>query len=185
MAHLNFRKMNFITKNGLVQGVPLKKFGMDDKCLPCKMGKQYRKSHSSKQINSISSTFELLHMDLFGSVNVRSIGQKYYCLVITDDFSRFSWVFFLGSKDETVETLMDFFVQVENIYGKKIKRIRSDNGMEFKNQALDVFFLSEGIQHHFSASYEPQQNGVAEQKNRTLIEAERTMLEDLKLPVIF
>ena len=102
--------MNFITKNGLLQGVPLKIFVVDHKCLPCKMGKQHRKSHMSKHINSISSTFELLHMDLFGPVNVRSIGHKYYCLVITDDFSRFSWVFFLGSKDETAETLMDFFL---------------------------------------------------------------------------
>ena len=62
---------------------------------------------------------------------------------------------------------------------------RSDNGTEFKNQALDVFCLSKGIEHHFSAPYEPQQNGVAERENRTLIEATRTMLSDLKLPVIF
>ena len=72
----------------------------------------------TKQVNSISSTFELIHMDLFGPVNVRSIGHKYYCLVIINDFSRFFWVFFLGSKDETTGTLMDFFTQVENIYGK-------------------------------------------------------------------
>ena len=124
-------------------------------------------------------------MDLFGPINVRSIGHKSYCLVITDDFSRFSWVFFLGSKDETAETLMDFFIQVKNIYGKKIKRIRSDNRTEFKNQALDVFSLSKGIQYHFSAPYKPQQNGVAERKNGTLIEAARTMLVNSKLPVIF
>ena len=95
MTHLHFRKMNFITKNGLVQGVPLKSFVVDDKCLPCKMGKQHRKSHMPKQLNTISSTFELLHMNLFGPVNVRSIGHKYYYLVIIDYFSRFSWVFFL------------------------------------------------------------------------------------------
>ena len=70
MTHLNFRKMNFITKNGLVQGVALKIFAVDDKCLPCKMGKQHRKSHMSKHVNSISSTFELLHINLFGPVKV-------------------------------------------------------------------------------------------------------------------
>ena len=85
MAHLNFRKMNFITKNGLVQGVPVKIFAVDDKCLPYKMGKQHRKSHMSKHVNSISSTFKLLHMDLFGPVNVRSIGHKYYCPVVASD----------------------------------------------------------------------------------------------------
>ena len=92
MVHLHFRKMNFITKNGLVQGVPLTNFFVDDKYLPCKKGKQHRKSHKSKSINTITYTFELLHMDLFGPVNVKSIGHKYYCVVITDDFSRFSWV---------------------------------------------------------------------------------------------
>ena len=80
---------------------------------------------------------------------------------------------------------MDFFTQVENVYEKKVKRIRSDNGTEFKNQALDVFCLSKYIQHHFSALYEQQQNGVAERKYRTLIEVARTMLADSKLPVIF
>ena len=109
------------------------------------MGKQHIKSHMPKQFNFIFSTFELLHMDLFGLVNVRSIGHKYYCLVITNDFSRFSWVFFLGSKDETAEMLMDFFLQVENVYGKKIKKIRSDNGTEFKNHAFNVFCLSKEL----------------------------------------
>ena len=80
---------------------------------------------------------------------------------------------------------MDFFTQMENVYEKKVKRIRSDNGTEFKNHSLNVFCLSKGIQHHFSAPYEPQQNGVAERKNKTLIEAARTMLVDSKLPVIF
>ena len=101
-------------------------------------------------------------------------------VVITDDFSRFSWVFFLEMKDETTKMLMDFFTQVENVYEKKVKRIRSDNGTEFKNHALNVFCLSKSIQHHFSAPYEPQQNGVAERKNRTLIEAARTTLADSK-----
>ena len=91
MTHLHYRKMNFITKNGLVQGVPLKNSGSEDKCIPCKKGKQHKMAHKSKTRNSISATFEFLHMDLFGPVNVKSIGGKYYCLVITDDYSRFSF----------------------------------------------------------------------------------------------
>ena len=124
-------------------------------------------------------------MDLFGPVNVKSIGDKYYCLVITDDYSRFSWVFFLGSNDETTSMLLDFFSQVENIFRTQVKRIRSDNGTEFKNSLMSLYCFSKGIEHQFSAPYEPQQNGVAERKNRTLIEAARTMLADSKLPVIF
>ena len=145
MAHLHFRKMNYITKHGLVEGVPLTSFAAEDKCVPCKKGKQHKKPHKSKAVNSIAACFKLLHMDLFGPVNVKSIGGKSYCLVITDDYSRFSWVFFLGTKDETTKTLMNFFTQIENIFGTRVKRTRSDNGMEFKNSLMVVYCLGKGI----------------------------------------
>ena len=185
MAHIHYRKMNYIVKNDLVKGVPLQRFHVEDKCLPCQKGKQHKKPHKSKTVNSIDAPYELLHMDLFGPVNVRSIGGKYYCLVVTDDYSRYSWVFFLGTKDETPEMLIDLFTKLENVHEAKIKRIRSDNGTEFKNRVLDLYCLRKGIHHQFSAPYTPQQNGVAERKNRTLIEAARTMLSDSKLPVLF
>lgn len=168
-----------------MRGVPNKKFGHDDKCVACLKGKQHKKPHKPKRLNSIDTPFELLHMDLFGPVNVRSVGGKFYCLVITDDYSRFSWVYFLGKKDETAKTLLQFFAEVENKFGTRVKQIRSDNGTEFKNSAMSVYCLSKGIQHQFSVPYEPQQNGVAERKNRTLIEAARTMLADSGLPAIF
>ena len=94
MGHIHFRKMNYITKNGLVLGVPMKRFEMEDRCVPCLKGKQQKKPHKSKTQNSITAPFELLHMDLFGPVNVLSIEMMYFCLVVTDDFSIFSWVFF-------------------------------------------------------------------------------------------
>ena len=90
MGHIHFRKMNFLIKNNLVNEVPNMTFNMIDHCLPCKNGKQHKKSHSPKIVNSINTPLELLHMDLFGPVNVRSIGGKSYSLVVTDDFSRFS-----------------------------------------------------------------------------------------------
>ncbi|KAJ0466681.1 putative RNA-directed DNA polymerase [Helianthus annuus] len=185
MAHIHYRKMNYIIKNELVKGVPLLRFQVEDKCLPCQKGKQHKKPHKSKTVNSINAPYELLHMDLFGPVNVRSIGGKYYCLVVTDNYSRYSWVFFLGTKDETTEMLIDLFTKLENVHDARIKRIRSDNGTEFKNRILDLYCLRKGIEHQYSAPYTPQQNGVAERKNRTLIEAARTMLSDSKLPVLF
>ena len=136
-----------ITRNGLVEGVPLKSFVTEDKCVPCNMGKQHKKPHKSKVKNSIATPFELLHMDLFGPVNVKSIEGKYYCLVITDDYSRFSWVFFLGTEDETTNTLLEFFSQVENLFRTRVKKIRSDNGTEFKNSLMSVYCLSKGIEH--------------------------------------
>ena len=185
MGHIHFRKMNFLVKNNLVEGVPNQTFLMTDHCLPCKKGKQHKKSHLQKIVNSIQTPLELLHMDLFGPVNVKSIGGKSYCLVVTDDFSRFSWVYFLHSKDETPEILKFLFLKLENLCRLKIKMIRSDNGTEFKNHNLELFCLQHGIHHQFSAPRTPQQNGVAERKNRTLIEAARTMLSDSKLPITF
>ena len=107
------------------------------------------------------------------------------CLVVTDDYSRFSWVSFLKTKDETIDSLMALFKRIENLYQRRIKRIRSDNGTEFKNSKMEEFCDERGILHEFSAPYTPQQNGVAERKNRTLIETARTMLADSKLPINF
>ncbi|GJS14397.1 putative ribonuclease H-like domain-containing protein [Tanacetum coccineum] len=136
-------------------------------------------------VSSISQPLQLLHMDLFGPTSVRSINHKTYCLVITDDFSRFSWVFFLRTKDETSGILKDFIRQIENQLNQKVKTIRCDNGTEFKNRDIIEFCGSKGIKREYSNARTPQQNGVAERKNRTLIEAARTMLADSFLPNTF
>ena len=124
-------------------------------------------------------------MDLFGPVNRASIAGDWYCLVVTDDFSRYSWVLFMSSKDQTSVLVQNLITKIESLYKHKVRRIRSDNGTEFKNTVLDFFCLQKGIHREYSAPYVPQQNGVAERKNRTLIEAARTMLADSKLPVQF
>ncbi|GJV55376.1 putative ribonuclease H-like domain-containing protein [Tanacetum coccineum] len=111
--------------------------------------------------------------------------KKMYCLVVTDDFSRFSWVFFLASKDETSEILKTFITVIENQIDLRVKVIRCDNGTEFKNKVMNQFCEMKGIKREFSVARTPQQNGVAERKNRTLIEAARTMLADSKLPTTF
>jgi transposase InsO family protein len=124
---------------------------------------------------------ELLHMDLFGPIAYISIdGSKYY-LVIVDDYSRFTWVFFLQEKSQTQETLKRSLIQAQNEFGLRIKKIRIDNGTEFKNSQIEGF-LEEGIKHEFSSPYTPQQNVVVERKNRTLLDMERTMLDEYKTP---
>ncbi|GJZ58630.1 putative ribonuclease H-like domain-containing protein [Tanacetum coccineum] len=105
--------------------------------------------------------------------------------VITDDFSRFSWIFFLATKDETSRILKTFITKIENQLDHKVKVIRSDNGTEFKNSVMNQFCEMKGIKREFSVARTPQQNGVAERRNRTLIEAARTMLVDSKLPTTF
>ncbi|GKA42889.1 putative ribonuclease H-like domain-containing protein [Tanacetum coccineum] len=104
---------------------------------------------------------------------------------IFDDFSRFTWVFFLGTKDETYDILNDFITFVENQLTTEVKTIRCDNGTEFKNSKLIELYGSKGIRRDYSNARTPQQNGVAERKNRTLIEAARTMFADSKLPTMF
>ncbi|GJS31566.1 putative ribonuclease H-like domain-containing protein [Tanacetum coccineum] len=107
--------------------------------------------------------------------------KKMYCLVVTDDFSRFSWVFFLATKDETSEILKTFITGIENLIDLRVKVIRCDNGTEFKNKVMNQFCEMKGIKREFSVARTPQQNRVAERKNRTLIEAARTTLADSKL----
>jgi transposase InsO family protein len=132
-----------------------------------------------------SRPLELLHMDLFGHVAYLSIGGSKYGLVIVDDFSRFTWVFFLQDKSETQGTLTRFLRRAQNEFDLKVKKIRSDNGTEFKNLQVEEYLEEEGVKHEFSAPYTPQQNGVVERKNRTLIDMARTMLGEFKTPERF
>ncbi|GJS16798.1 putative ribonuclease H-like domain-containing protein [Tanacetum coccineum] len=186
MAHVNFKNMNKLAKHGLVNGLPSKLFTNEHNCVACNKGKQHKASYKAiTAVSTISEPLQLLHMDLFGPTSIRSIDHKHYSLVVTDDFSRFSWVFFLGTKDETFYILRDFITFVENQLTKKVKAIRCDNGTEFKNSNLIELCGSKGIKRDYSVARTPQQNGVAERKNRTLIEAARTMLADSKLPTMF
>ncbi|GKB94483.1 putative reverse transcriptase, RNA-dependent DNA polymerase [Tanacetum coccineum] len=111
--------------------------------------------------------------------------NKKYCLVVTDDNSRSTWVFFLATKDETSGILKIFITEIENLVDKKVKIIRCDNRTEFKNNVISEFCEHKGIKREFSVARTPQQNGVAERRNRTLIEAAITMLADSKLPTTF
>jgi hypothetical protein len=121
-------------------------------------------------------------MDLFGSITYISIGGSKYCLIIVDDYSRFTWVFFVQEKSQTQETLKRFLRLAQNEFGLRIKKIRNDNGTEFKNSQIEGFLEEEGIKHEFSSPYTPQQNGVVERKSRTLLDMARTMLDEYKTP---
>ncbi|GJZ50184.1 putative ribonuclease H-like domain-containing protein [Tanacetum coccineum] len=178
LGHINFKNINKLVKDNLVRGLPTKRFENDQTCVACLKGKQHRASCKSKVLNPITKPLFMLHIDLFGPTFVSSLMHKKYCLVVTDDYSRFTWVFFLTTKDETSEILKRFIKEIENLVDKKVKIIRSDNGTEFKNKVMDDFCREKGIKREYSVARTPQQNGVAERRNRTLIEAARTMLAD-------
>ncbi|GJS40828.1 putative ribonuclease H-like domain-containing protein [Tanacetum coccineum] len=168
-----------------MRGLPSKHFENDQTCVACLKGKQHKASCKSKIQNSITQPLFMLHMDLFGPTFVSSLMNKKYCLVVTDDYSRFTWVLFLASKDETSGILKSFITKIENLVDKKVKIIRCDNGTEFKNRVMSEFCEKKGIKKEFSIARTPQQNGVVERRNRTLIKAARTMLADSKLPTTF
>jgi transposase InsO family protein len=160
-------------------------FEKDRPCAACQAGKQVGSTHHNKNVMTTSRPLELIHMDLFRPVAYLSIGGSKYGLVIVDDFSRFTWVFFLQDKTETQGTLKRFLRWAQNEFELKVKKIRSDNGSEFKNLQVEEYLEEEGIKHEFSAPYTPQQNGVVERKNMTLIDMARTMLGEFKTPERF
>nr|GFA29494.1 putative ribonuclease H-like domain-containing protein [Tanacetum cinerariifolium] len=185
LGHVNFKTINKLVKGNLVRGLPSKVFTNDNSCVACKKSKQHRASCKSKTVSSIDQPLFRLHMDLFGPTFVKSLSKKSYDLVITDDYSRFSWVFFLASKDKTASVLKTFIISLENLLNLKVKIIRCDNGTEFKNTDLNQFCGLKVIKREFSVPRTRQQHGIVERKNRTLIEAARTLLADSLLPIPF
>ncbi|KAJ9557399.1 hypothetical protein OSB04_012013 [Centaurea solstitialis] len=175
LSHLNFKTLNQLCINNLVIGLPDFRYTKVSLCSACEKGKQPRASFKSKQISSISSPLQLLHMDLFGPVNVQSIAGKKYTLVIVDEYSRYTWVFFLRSKSDAPEEIILFVRKMERLNNLTVRSIRSDHGTEFKNS----------ISQNFSSVRTPQQNGVVERRNRTLIEAARSMLSEANLATQF
>ncbi|GKB90966.1 retrovirus-related pol polyprotein from transposon TNT 1-94 [Tanacetum coccineum] len=176
LSHLNFGTINDLTRLDLVDGLPKFKYGKDHLCSAYERGKSKKASHPPKLVPSVHSKLELLHMDLCGPMRVVSINGKKYILVIVDDYSRYTWVYFLRSKDETPEIIKKFIAQAQLNYKAKVCKIRTDNGTEFKNTSLKAHYEKLGIMQQFSIARTPQQNGVVERRNRTLVEAARTML---------
>ena len=160
-------------------------FTQEGLCEVCQKGKSKKAFHKGTATSAIIEPLQLLYMDFFGPVNVISILKKRYALVIVDDYSKYTWVFFFHYKDETPQMVIDHVKLIEQDSKCPIRAIRSDNGTEFKNAARNDFCAYKGIIRHYSAPRTPQQNGVVERKNRTLIEAARTMLSESKLPMFF
>ena len=121
-------------------------------------------------------------MDLFGPTTYKSLGGNLYYLVIVDDYSRYTWVFFLHDKTEVASCFKKFAKRAQNEFEVKLKKIRSDNRKEFDNTNIEPYCDEVGIKHEVSAPYTPQQNGVVERKNRTLITLARTMLDEYNTP---
>ncbi|GJR33572.1 retrovirus-related pol polyprotein from transposon TNT 1-94 [Tanacetum coccineum] len=143
---------------------------------PCALGKSKKSSHQPKAEDTNQENLYVLHMDLYGPMRVASINGKIYILVIVDDYSRFTWVGFLKTKYEAPAAIIKCIKNIQVRLKAIVRNVRTNNGTEFVNQTLREWYENVGISHQTSVARTPQQNGVVERQNRTLVEAARTML---------
>ncbi|GJR86378.1 retrovirus-related pol polyprotein from transposon TNT 1-94 [Tanacetum coccineum] len=156
-----------------------------DECRSSKLssGKSKKKPHKPKSKDTNQEKLYLLHMDLCGPMRVASVNGKKYIIVIVDDYPRFTWVKFLRSKDEAPDFIIKFLKMIQVRLKVPVRCIRTYNGTEFVNQTLREYYEKVGISHETSVARSPQQNGVVERRNCTLIEVARTMLIYAKAPL--
>ncbi|GKE20781.1 retrovirus-related pol polyprotein from transposon TNT 1-94, partial [Tanacetum coccineum] len=161
----NMLKTSLISKDGLARGIPKLKFQKDHLCSACALGKSKKSSHQPKAEDTNKEKLYLLHMDLCGPMRVESINGKNYILVIVDDYSRFSWVRFLRSKDEAPDAIIKCIKNIQVRLNATVSNVRTDNETKFVNQTLRDFYENVGISHQTSVARTPQQNGVVERRN--------------------
>jgi hypothetical protein len=133
LAHVNMRNLHKLQKDGHILGLTNIVFEKDTPCGTCQAEKQVGTHYHTKNIMTITRSLEMLHMDLFGSIAYISIDGNKYDLIIVNDYSSFTWVFFLQDQSDTQEVLKKFLRITQNKFDAKVKKIRSDNNTELKN----------------------------------------------------
>nr|GEW70210.1 Gag-Pol polyprotein [Tanacetum cinerariifolium] len=159
LSHLNFGAINHLARHGLVRGLSKLKFEKDHLCSACAMGKSTKKTHQPKSEDTNLEKIYLLHMVLCGPMRVESVNGKKYIFVIVDDYSRFTWVKLLRSKDETLDFIIKFLKMIQVRLKVPVRHIRTDNETEFVNQTLHDYYEEVGISHETSVARSSQQNG--------------------------
>ncbi|GJW32471.1 retrovirus-related pol polyprotein from transposon TNT 1-94 [Tanacetum coccineum] len=152
LSQLNFGAINHLARHGLVCGLPRLKFEKDHLCSTCAMGKSKKQSHKPKSEDTNQEKIYLLHMDLYGPMRVASLNGKKYILISVDDYSRFTWVKFLASKDEALDFIIKFIKMIRVRLNAIVRNIRTDNRTEFVNQTLRDYYEQVGISHETSIS---------------------------------
>ncbi|GJR09235.1 retrovirus-related pol polyprotein from transposon TNT 1-94 [Tanacetum coccineum] len=177
LNHLNFGTINDLARKDLVRGLPRLKFEKDHLCFACQLGKSKKHTYKPKTENTNLKVLNTLHMDLYGPIRVQTINGKKYILVIVDDYSLFTWVKFLRSKDETLEAVIKFLKQIQVGLNKTIRYIRTNNGTEFVNKDLTAYYERVGI--FFTKR---QFQGL---HSRTTLLKDGTLVHDKKLDLTF
>ena len=139
----------------------------------------------AKAVHETQNQLDYIHSDLWGPSQVPSIGGARYFLTLIDDYSRKVWIYFLKNKNETFLKFKEWKIVVETQVGRKVKKLRIDNGLEFLSNDFNSFYQKEGLATHRTIRYTFQQNGLAKRMNRTILERVRCMLSSSRLPKVF
>lgn len=183
-GHLNFRSLRDLGVKNMAVGVPVIKH-CEQVCDGCMLGKQHRRPFPAASSYRAEHGLELVHTDLCGQITPMTPGGKSYFLLVVDDNTRFMWVELLSQKSEALQYFKKIKAEAEVEIGRKMKALRSDRGGEFNSALFTVFCTDSGIKHFTTAPYSPQQNGVVERRNQTVVEMARCLLKSMQVPGIF
>ena len=184
LGHLNQGYVDKLAKGNLASGMICNNDNKNFKCESCILGKMSRASFPESRTRS-TSILEIIHSDVCGPIEVESEGGNKYFLTFTDDFSKYTVVYFIQKKSEVCLKFQEYVAMMENKTGHKVKTIRSDNGGEYLSNEFTSYLKRMGISHELTNPYTPEQNGVSERYNRTVMEAARSMLYHGKIPLSF
>jgi transposase InsO family protein len=181
LGHRDLTVVKNLNSSGVIQPITINSCNMNEFCEICPQGKMTRMTFSSRNEIKTREILDLIHSDVCGPMQTNSVSGKKYLLTFIDDFSRYAVIYFLREKSEVLEKFKEFVQFVKTKFNKTPKIIRSDRGGEYCGHQFKNFLKEEGIQQQLTAPYSPQQNGIAERKNRTLMEMARCMLIESKL----
>ena len=191
-GHLGYEALKSLAKKNSVNGLGIDATEPSGKpCEGCAFGKQHRNSFPKRSNTETKQPLELIHSDVCGPMSTDSVGGSKYYVTFIDDYTRYTVLYTMKSKSETLSKFREYVALMENATGHKVlqlrtvKRIRSDNGGEYTSKAFDEFCKGKGIKHEFTIPYSPQQNGVAERMNRTILDLAISMLHQTNLGLEF
>ena len=166
----------------MVDGLDLDHLPEMEFCESCTEAKAHRLPFRQRTSMLAQEPLELIHSDVCGKIGTKSLSGGEYFVTFIDDHTRYVWIYILKKKAEVLRCFREWKAIVETATGRKVKTVRSDNGGEYTSTEFSSYLTCEGIRHEFTIPHTPEQNGVAERQNRTLIECVRAMLGDSKLP---
>ncbi|GJW05325.1 zinc finger, CCHC-type containing protein [Tanacetum coccineum] len=184
LGHLNFESLRSIAQRDLVQGIPAIKHTTQI-CDVCLIGKHSRAPFPKKAKAISTSPLDLVYGDLCGPISPPTPSGKKHIFLLADDYSRYMWVYFLSTKDQAFDTFKEYNKTIENELRTTLKMLRTDRGGEFTSNEFTQYCKENGIARQLTAPYSPQQNGVVERRNRTIISTTRCMMKAMNFPQNF